>query len=228
MQITDCTANIPVGAAADKDSGKEEYLPRESANNEYFNTPYEGNIEIPDGVKDIRGVKILHIGDTESKHYPYFKRLIEEIDPDVILHTGDVADEVKVGRLPGTRYEYRSKIKFLLGCLERSRARLIVVPGNNDVWEDIKEFAPRAEVYPKNTLIELDGVECRISHQVSHVTFDRQWSFYGHGFTGEVWDYSMNKSGGECRFNACLGSFVCSLSEDKFYIIPTPKIKREM
>lgn len=203
------------------------YLSREEFDMDYFNTPYEGEFEIPEGVKSIKGTKLLHIGDTESRAFPYFRRLIEEIKPDIILHTGDVSDEVKVGRIPGTRYEYRSKIKVILDIIDKSTAkRVMIVPGNNDVPEDIKEFIPRAEVYPRNAVVEIDGVECRIGHEVMKMTFDKQWSFYGHGFTGEVWDYSQNVSGGECRFNACLGSFVCSLSENKFYMIKVPKIRR--
>ena len=202
------------------------YLSREEFDREYFEAPYEGGIEIPEGVETIKGTKLLHIGDTDSREYPYYKKLIETIKPDVIIHTGDVSDEVKVGRIPGTRYEYRSKIKYTLSTLDRSGARIIIVPGNNDVEADIKEFIPRAEVYPRNTVITLDGKECRIGHEVMKMTFDKQWSFYGHGFTGETWDYSQNKGGSECRFNACLGSFVCSIAEDKFYMIKIPKIRR--
>ena len=202
------------------------YLSREEFDREYFTTPYAEKILLPEGVDSIKGAKILHIGDTYSKHYPYFKKLISVIKPDIIIHTGDMADEVKVGRIPGTRYEYRSKIKFITDTLNESEARVIIVPGNNDVEEDIREFIPRAEVYPENTIITLDGVECRIGHMVMHMTFDKKWSFYGHGFTGESWEYSMNKSGEECRFNVSYGSFVCSISENKFYLIPTPKVKR--
>ncbi len=202
------------------------YLSREAFDEEYFNTPYEGEIELPEGIDSIKGTKILHIGDTYSKHYPYFKKLISLVKPDIIIHTGDTSDEVKVGRIPGTRYEYRSKIKFILKCLDESGARVIFVPGNNDVVEDVKEFIPRAEVYPENSIITLDGEECRIGHMVMHMTFDKRWSFYGHGFTGETWEYTDNFKGDERRFNVSYGSFVCSISEDKFFLIKNPKIKR--
>ena len=202
------------------------YLSREEFDREYFNTPYEPEIELPEGIDSINGTKILHIGDTYSKHYPYFKKLIAEVKPDVIIHTGDTSDEVKVGRIPGTRYEYRSKIKFILKCLDESGARVIFVPGNNDVVEDVKEFIPRAEVYPENSVITLDGEECRIGHMVSHMTFDKRWSFYGHGLTGETWEYEDNFKADQRRFNVSHGSFVCSISEDKFYLIKTPRIRR--
>lgn len=203
------------------------YLSREELDREYFDTPYNGDVEIPEGIENIKGSKILHIGDTESRAFPYFRELINKVKPDIIIHTGDVSDEVKVGRIPGTRYEYRSKIKVILDMIDSSSAkRVIIVPGNNDVPDDIKEFIPRAEVYPRNSIVTIDGVECRIGHEVMKMTFDKKWAFYGHGFTGETWDYSQNVKGGECRFNACLGSFVCSVSENEFYLIPVPKIRR--
>ena len=203
------------------------YLSREEFDREYFEAPYTGEINIPPEVKDMKGMKLLHIGDTDSREYPYYKKLIEEIKPDVILHTGDVADEVKVGRIPGTRYEYKSKIRYILKTLAESGARVMIVPGNNDVEEDIRELIPTATVYPKNSVVEIDGVECRIGHQVHHMTFDKRWSFYGHGFTGDSWNHeSGNKVGGECRFNACVGAFVCTPSRDEFYLIKTPKIRR--
>ncbi len=203
------------------------YLSREEFDREYFESEYTGTVDIPPEVREMKGVKFLHIGDTDSREYPYFKKLIEEVKPDIILHTGDVADEVKVGRIPGTRYEYKSKIRYILKTLAESGAEIMIVPGNNDVADDIKEAIPTATVYPTNSVVTVDGVECRIGHQVHHMTFDRQWAFYGHGFTGDSWDHeSGNKPGGECRFNASVGSFVCNLQNNEFYLIKTPKIRR--
>lgn len=198
------------------------YVLREKADAERFSAPYTEDIEIPSGVYEIKGKKLLHIGDTHSENYPYFKRLIELVSPDIILHTGDLADEVKAGRIPYTGYEYERKIRHILKTLEESGARVIIVPGNNDIREVIERLIPTAEVYAKNSVIEIDGIEVRVGHQVTQLTYDRQWAFYGHGFTGEKWSYSQNEEGKECRFNACLGAFVVSLSENKFYMISVP------
>ena len=43
------------------------------------------------------GEKVLHIGDIDSSDYGYAKMLIDGIKPDVIIHTGDLADEIKAG-----------------------------------------------------------------------------------------------------------------------------------
>ena len=197
-------------------------LTREQYDAEYFAKPWPEEIPLPEGFNTICGQKVLHIGDTKSVDYPYYRKLIEVVQPDVILHTGDIADEVKVGRIPEVRYEYICKIKTLLQIMEESKARLIIVPGNNDLPEEIARLVPRAEIYPEDAVLELDGVSCRVGHRVQRTTFDQKWSFYGHGPTGDSWRYEDNIPGQPCRFNAFFGSYVCSLKEDKFFYFPHP------
>lgn len=193
------------------------HLTREEYDQKGFDEEWDGELELPAGIDEITGTKILHIGDTYSKFYPYFRKLINEIKPDIILHTGDMADEVKVGRIPSVRYEYNSKIRRLLEVMDHSGARLIIVRGNNDVPEEIKALCPRAEVYDWDTEIVLDGQECRIGHLVTKMTFDKKWSFYGHNTSSDEWKYEYNVPGQPCRFNAMWGAFLYCLSENKFF-----------
>ena len=194
-------------------------LTREEFDLDYFDKPYDKQINLPDGINQINGKKILHIGDTHSIAYPYYKKLIEITKPDIILHTGDMADEVKVGRMPETRYEYLTKIKWFTNMLNQSGAKLIVVLGNNDIEEEIRKMLPTAEVYNTNTLIALDNEVCRIGHQVLSMTFDKEWAFYGHGPTGETWSFEKNTRDGEKRFNAYLDKYLVCISEKKFFKI---------
>ena len=192
---------------------------REEFDKEYFDKPYEKEIELPKGIEEITGTKILHIGDTVSYDYPYYIKLIELVKPDIIIHTGDTADEVKVGRIPETRYEYITKIRILLEAMHRSGARLIIVPGNNDLKEEIAKIVPNAEIYEPNTVITIDGEECRLGHELLQMDFDKNWHFYGHGLRGEKWSYEKNTAEGPCRFNTMWGSFVVSISEKQFFLI---------
>jgi len=198
------------------------HMTREEYDAKHFEKEWEGELALPEEIGELTGTKILHIGDTYSADYPYYRKLIEEVKPDIILHTGDMSDEVKVGRIPGTEYEYISKITQLISVMNESGARLIIVPGNNDLPDEIKRLSPNAEIYPVNTVITIDGVECRIGHQVLRMTFDKKWSFYGHGLTGETWAPENNAVGGEIRLNVMHGSTVCSLSDGRFFRIPRP------
>lgn len=209
------TAHMPYEATTNN------FIYREENDTEFFAKPYEGELALPD-LAAFTGERILHIGDTHSDYYPYYKALIEAVKPDIILHTGDMADEVKVGRIPGTRYEYLSKIRVLLDIMKSSGARLIIVPGNNDLPDEIARIAPEAEIYPVNTEIALSGVPCRIGHQVSKMTFDAPYCLYGHGLTGETWSYEQNEDAAIRRFNAMWGSFVYDLANGRYARVPLP------
>ena len=199
------------------------FMHRQQEDEAYFAEDWPHELSLPEGIREIQGLKILHLGDTNSRFYPCYRKLIEEVKPDIILHTGDMADEVKAGRIPGTRYEYVTKIKWLLDAMNASGARLIIVPGSNDLPDEIRKLSPKAELYPVNTVLTLDGIECRVGHQVSFMTFDKDWSFYGHGLTGDCWRPENNVPGKPCRFDSSFGSFVYCLSEGKFFHIATPR-----
>jgi len=199
--------------------------PAQKKDEELMYSFYNKDIELPEWLWDLKGKRVLHIGDTESRRYHYYRALIEKIKPDVILHTGDMADEVKAGRMSEVRDEYVYKISVLCEMLRESGAELIIVPGNNDIAEEISELLPEARILGNNTILTIDGVECRIGHQVSSMTFDKMWSFYGHGFTGDEWDRSKNVLGGVLRFNACNGPVICSLSDGRFHQFDLEKVK---
>lgn len=193
------------------------YLTKYEHDMQYFSNEWAEEINIPDEFFNINDKRILHIGDTNSFYYPLYKKLIEKAKPDVIIHTGDLADELKAGRIPEVKQEYIVKIGVMTQMLKNSSARLIIVPGNNDLPEEIKKLCPDAEFYPYDSVVEIDGVECRIGHPVSNMSFDKKWSFYGHGPTGDKWNPSDNGKNGEFRFNSFFGGTVCLLKQEKFF-----------
>ena len=185
---------------------------------------YTEPIALPEWATSGKARRLLHISDTASWHYPYYRRLIELVRPRVLIHTGDMADEVKVGRIEGVKDEYLAKVSVMCDVLRQSGAeRLIVVPGNNDLFDEISVRLQGSEVYRENKQIEIDGRECRVGHSVRHMTFDKRWHFYGHGKTGESWEYASNTKEGECRFNATFGSTVINLDTGEFYRIALPE-----
>jgi hypothetical protein len=190
-------------------------LSREACDLAHIQSEYEKEIILPD-LSCFTGERILHIGDTESASYPYYRRLIELVRPDVILHTGDLADEVKIGRDPSLLHEYTVKVKCLLDILQNSGARIVVVPGNHDVRDVIEALAPYAEIYEKGSEVLLSGIPCRVGHQVKEMTFDRRYCMYGHGAAGEVWRNALNLPGEPCRFNVAFGDYIYDLQNDRY------------
>ena len=198
---------------------------RQKSDAALMNSEFKKEIEVPDWLFAAGGKRILHIGDTESRRYNFYRSLINKLRPDVIIHTGDMSDEVKAGRMSEVRGEYVFKIGFLAEIMRSSGAEIIIVPGNNDIKEEIEKLFPEAKILNNNSIVNIDGKEVRVGHQVMSISFDKDWSFYGHGFTGDEWDPSLNREGGELRFNACHGPVVASIYDGKFYQYSLKDIK---
>lgn len=199
------------------------FMTRAEYENMLNSKPYEGEISIPEGFENIKGTKILHIGDTCSWDYPYYKKLIETVKPDYLIHTGDMADEVKAGRIPEVRSEYLEKTKVILDIMKNSGAKQVFIHfGNNDLPREISEAAPWAKIAALNSDITLNGETFRLCHRVSDLTYEQRVMFYGHGLTGEEWSYDKNEVGKTCRFNASWGSFVYVIEDKTFYKFDRP------
>ena len=199
------------------------FTSREEWDMEFFLSEYTKEITIPEGFEKASGTKILHIGDTLSKHFPFFRKLIDTVKPDIILHTGDMVDEVKAGRIPSVAYEYRTKLKVMLDIMKASGARLMIVPGNNDLTDVIRELCPTAEIYASDTVVEFGGITCRIGHSPVNMHHDKVWSFYGHTLCYDDWNKDNNVKGGHCRFNCIKGPYVCTTGDGRFYRFETPE-----
>ena len=183
-------------------------------------------VEIPEEVKKATTGKVLHISDTRSSAYPYIQKLIEEIRPNIIIHTGDFVDEVKAGRMFNTKPEYIQGVRQIAGILRNSGAeKIYAVPGNNDIEDVLHTELDFAEVVPTNTVVDICGISCALGHICYETTAPAQWSFYGHGTTGETWRPEKNDlQHGTCRFNICWGISVFLLPERKQFRFPSPKI----
>jgi predicted phosphodiesterase len=179
---------------------------------------------IPPEVKDTASIKLLHIGDTPSYSYPYYEALIQRIKPDVLIHTGDFVDEVKVGRIPAflALEEYETGLARIGEILKNSGAKTVyIVPGNNDIPQLMKHYMPFAQLIEPNTQLTIAGVSCTLGHTCQEATKESLWSFYGHGLTGETWRPEMNQDLAKtCRFNATWGATLILPEEGKLYPLP--------
>ena len=192
---------------------------------EQMTKAYTEEINLPEWLSRVEGKRVLHIGDTESQSYPFFRALIAKARPNIIIHTGDMADEVKVGRIPGTRDEYLHKLAVISEILNASGAEeIIIVPGNNDLPGEIARHIPTAKIVSPGSTVTVDGMEVRLSHSAKGFASGTKWGFYGHGFTDDRWKREDNREGGECRFNACYGATVCCPSKERFSLIKVPEI----
>lgn len=181
-------------------------------------------VQVPEEILTTKSLKLLHIGDTHSEAYPFYDDLIGKVKPDIIIHTGDFVDEVKVGRMINTEEEYEAGLKKITEILKKSGAKKIfVTSGNNDLPDMIRLYMPFAQYIAPNSVINIAGVQCALGHECYNTTAEAQWSFYGHGLTGETWSRDKNTDlNSTCRFNVTWGPKVFLLPDMKMFCFKEP------
>lgn len=185
-----------------------------------------GPVYAPKEIAGERGTKILHFGDVPTPCYPYFKRLIKKIRPDIIIHTGDMADELKVSRIPSDIPKYLKSLDKIITILKNSNAALYLVPGNNDLTGEIKEQAPFARYTEPDSVIEIEGVKLCLCHRVMDITGDAVYYFYGHGPTGDDHSRRDNVPAKRAYFNTFFSPTVLVLPSHKIYYLKNPALIR--
>lgn len=172
------------------------------------------------------GKTVLHISDTHSASYRYYQRLIDEIKPDVIVHTGDLADELKAGRIESARQYWRNTAPIIIEILENTPARVIIVPGNNDLEDELKTFVHHAEIKPRNTTVELYNKKFLLCHELNRMdeTIQADIYLYGHGLTGETRTPTDNIREGKAYYNGTWGVSLHVPEKNASMIIPKVEI----
>ncbi len=175
---------------------------------------YVKPVKIP---REIKNRKILlHIGDIPVWGYPYIKRLIKKIKPDVLVHTGDLADEFKAGRLSEHIPGYKKYVPKLIHIMERYAKDVYIVPGNNDIEDFVAENISKSKIIPPNTVVELYGIRFLLCHRVLDIDGEAEFYLYGHGPTGDTHSFYIPEDG-RVYSNAFFAPAVIFL-DDKTYI----------
>ena len=124
-----------------------------------------GRIYIPKDEIYKVGPRLLHISDTPSLLFSELARVIKRFEPDYIIHTGDLVDNIKLQLHPGAIRHYEREVLALLRTLNTSSAKKVYISlGNHDAAEYIKKKCGRIEVYEDYGQIEIEGVKIAFSH----------------------------------------------------------------
>ncbi len=151
-----------------------------------FLLSYAGQVTIPKMVLDRNEHILLHISDTPSNFYGGLKKLIKQISPEYIIHTGDFVDDVKLEIRPYKLWLYKKKAIKLLNILEESDAKEIhIVIGNHDDESFLNRHAARCKISGAKSL-SIEHSTFNISHY-SADTFKMPASYhlFGHDLSME-------------------------------------------
>lgn len=182
-------------------------------------------IEIPDALSSEQGKRILHIGDTQTSLYPWYFSLIKALKPDVIIHTGDTADELKVSRDLEACPVYLDRVKHLFEAFLESGAEVYWIRGNNDLENEVKALAPFVKIVEPGSILELEGKKIGVAHAKNHLPDGCDFYMYGHSTRYEIWSNERNTpESDEWYLNAMWSANLLLLPERKLYNIEIPKL----
>lgn len=132
---------------------------------------------------DGRGM-IMHLSDTPSGIYGYIARLLRRTRPSVIVHTGDLADDIKLELYPGESERYRAAARRLLDIVRAPHRRVYMVLGNHDDRELLPPAPPDCQVYGGAVTLTLLGASFRISHYIQALREQpASYNLFGHTST---------------------------------------------
>ncbi len=175
-------------------------------------TPFA--VTIPEKVITTKDFKILHIGDTHSATYAFYKHLIRLVKPNVIIHTGDTANEDKVSRDRDAVEPYLMKVKMLADILKEANCPVYWVPGNNDLPDEVARIAPYFHIVQPDSLLTIKGLTMCLAHSRDQFTKKAEFYLYGHGKTEKTYV-------DECR---CMGEGThCLNAEWSISVITLPQ-----
>lgn len=172
-------------------------------------------VRTPSEITDYTGGIILHIGDIPSYEFPYMKRLIKKVEPDIIIHTGDLVDDMKVSRLPEDIPLYKKYAEQLIKIMENSAEEVYFVPGNNDLEDFIKEKITKTQIIPPNSSVMIGNISFLLCHRVMDIDGDAKFYMYGHGPTGDTHLWEDNGRDGKYYSNAYFAPSIILTGEEK-------------
>lgn len=140
-----------------------------------FNYPY-----IPDELlEQIKGPVLLHISDTPVDIYKYIFRIIDILQPKYIVHTGDLADNVKLEIYKDKIEYYYQGAKTLIAGLEDNNSEIFYVLGNHDDYKTVNHLNRTGTILNEGPLF-LDGIKLMVSHYYKEQSHDVDFNLFGH------------------------------------------------
>lgn len=140
------------------------------------------SLYIPEDVLVLGGRLIVHVSDTPSTFYRELRGLIARLDPVALIHTGDMADDVKIGLCPRLLPWYERKLAGLVDVLRiLPPETVILVSGNHDDPVALRRSFPDSPLFDGQGEIVVHGLELGLSHDSRGVcTPPKRFNLYGH------------------------------------------------
>jgi len=178
-----------------------------------FNYPY-----IPKEIlRDLNGPVLLHISDTPADIYKYIFRIIDILKPQFIIHTGDLADNIKLEKYRDKISDYNVEVAKLIEGLEKYEdAQIYYVLGNHDEYDIVKRLTKRGTILEEG-LITIGDCNFLVGHYFKECTGKIDFNLYGHSFSPR---HYMDED--KIGLNGVLNINIIDLSSRKIFHLDYP------
>ncbi|WMJ77337.1 MULTISPECIES: metallophosphoesterase [unclassified Sedimentibacter] len=178
-----------------------------------FNFPYISE-EI---LKELKGPILLHISDTPVDIYDYIFRIINIIKPQYVIHTGDMADNIKLGIYKNKIDCYSRGVTKLIEGLEKNEfSKIYYVLGNHDDYETVSQLTKRGTIL-EDGLLTIEDCKITVGHYYKEYFYEADFNLYGH--TIEPGHYKKNKT---VCLNGVLNINIIDLSNKNVFHLEYP------
>lgn len=145
---------------------------------------FKNRYKLPNEYHNSSELKVMHISDTPESIYSHIYRMVSYSQPDIIIHTGDLVDNLKLENTGAEMIPlYQKKSAEFIRNLEKlTSARIIYVPGNHDDVESIKTNIKSSEIIVEGSLINLEGIKIGLSHYPQNSPQSADINLYGHNY----------------------------------------------
>ena len=168
-------------------------------------------------LNDIKGPILLHISDTPVDIYNYIFRIINILKPQFIIHTGDMADNIKLEIYKDKICYYHQGAKRLIEGLEKNEsAKIYYVLGNHDDYETVNKLSKKGIILEEG-LLTLDNCSFTVGHYYKEYSYNTDFNLYGHSF--EPGHYNNN---GTVGLNGLLNINIIDLSNKSVFHLEYP------
>jgi predicted phosphodiesterase len=169
--------------------------------------------------KELKGKKLLHISDTPSSFFGELSRLIRILEPDYIVHTGDLVDNIKLELYPGSLWRYEKYVTQLIKILESSKAEEIYLTmGNHDDIQTVKSLCKRSHIINGIETMTIQGLDFSISHDPDDILkYPSKINLFGHNLT-----IKNGYIDGRLYLNGIMSINLIELDSKKYHSYPYP------
>jgi len=139
---------------------------------------------ILDEIRETDQIKLLHISDIPDNIYNFIFSVMDRLQADYIIHTGDLADNIKLGSGAPLNLYKKSVNNFMREFSKRDCAERYIVPGNHDDIKTIKRLSKdNIFVCEEGVTIDIEGVKVGLAHYKENLPDNAEIKLYGHDKT---------------------------------------------